>query len=702
MCRRPHGGEGVALPQELLLHEQLLLACHPLHSSFGLRAAELCLIQPLTAQLHSLFEAAFQHTHPYDELCVAGPAFLPSRPAVHPRTTASQPGVPQSVQFLGRVLFGVQLIHDIREQMQAGHVFRCHAAQIIVKVQVGIACRGVVQQFCTRQQLLAARCLLFALAEVGGCQRMVQHQLAVGAGGAPLFLFFGQGRHLDDLHRRRREQLPQQLIEPALFQLLPQGSEQSVRVEQQGRVAGVEPSGRCIDGVQHAVRDAARPLKGSELGGVEACHQQLLGDALLEDVVHGFAHCSGKLARRLFRRAPQHKLQGRLQRAVIEAHVDVRAQFFFQQGGFQRRLVRPQQGVQQDLHAQLALPVAECTGVPRQRTLSLVRLRPLGVVRDIPLRTDLLVLHRQAGAAGALGHTAQILLVEEGQLLGHVHLAVKGDAAVVGAVVAAVDPHILLIGQRRNGRRVAAGDEAVSRIREHCPAQSVLQLCVRRRQRPLHLVVDDAAHRAVFVPVPALLLEHALVHHGQRAEHRVEIDVHQVPEVRLVGGSEGIHRLVREGHSVQEGRHAALEQLQKRRLHRVLLAACQHRVLENVEHTGVVGGEGAEADAEGLVVVVVFHQQDSRPADVMGQHGQRSVLFGAVLTLDEGVAGILFHGLAPLYFLDFDSIVSSCPPKHNEWFVNHNSLANKKTLPCPKTKQRSKRFMPFLPDGTTP
>ena len=74
-------------------------------------------------------------------------------------------------------------------------------------------------------------------------------------------------------------------------------------------------------------------------------------------------------------------------------------------------------------------------------------------------------------------------------------------------------------------------------------------------------------------------------------------------------------------------------------------------MLEDVEHAGVVGREGAEADAEGLVVVVVFHQQDSRPADVMGQHGQRSVLFGAVLALDEGVAGILFHGLAPLYFL---------------------------------------------------
>ena len=76
-------------------------------------------------------------------------------------------------------------------------------------------------------------------------------------------------------------------------------------------------------------------------------------------------------------------------------------------------------------------------------------------------------------------------------------------------------------------------------------------------------------------------------------------------------------------------------------------------MLEDVEHAGIVGGKGAESDAEGLVVVVVLHQQDSRPADVVGQHSQRPVLFGALLALDEGIAGILFHGLAPLRFLDF-------------------------------------------------
>ena len=148
-----------------------------------------------------------------------------------------------------------------------------------------------------------------ALAEVGGCQRMVQHQLAVGAGGAPLFLFLGQGRHLDDLHRRRREQLPQQLIEPALFQLLPQGSEQSVRVEQQGRVADVEPSGRCIDGVQHAVRDAARPLQRSKLRRVQRGQQQVFRDALSQDVVHGFPHARGKPGRRILGGTAQHQLQ---------------------------------------------------------------------------------------------------------------------------------------------------------------------------------------------------------------------------------------------------------------------------------------------------------------------------------------------------------------------------------------------------------
>ena len=431
-------------------------------------------------------------------------------------------------------------------------------------------------------------------------------------------------------------------------------------MEQQSRVAGVQPAGGRVDGVQHAVRQAARPLQRSKLCRIQGCQQKLLRDALGKDPVHGFPDSGGKLCRRILGRAAQHQLQRRLQRAVVKLDVDVRAQLLFQQGRFQGRLVVAQQRVQQDLHAKLPLPIRKGSGVPRQCALHLIGLRLFGVIRDLHRRTRLLVLQRQVRAAGALRQLAQIVLVEERQLLRHVHLAVQGDAAVVRAVMAAVHPDVLLIGQGRDGRRVAARDKAVGRIREHRPLQRILQLGVGRGQRALHLIVDHAAHRAVCIAVPALLLEHASVHHGQRAEHRVQIDVQQVHKIRLVGACKGIHRLVREGHCVQEGRHAALQHLQKRRLDRVLFRPCQHRVFQNVEHAGVIGREGAESDAECFVAILIFHQKDRCAADVVGQHRQRAVLLRAVLTAHKSITGII-HRFALLCVFRFRWLYCTIP-----------------------------------------
>ena len=457
---------------------------------------------------------------------------------------------------------------------------------------------------------------------------------------------------MDHFHRCCRKQIPQQLVEPALRQLLPQGSKQHIGMQQQGRVAGVQPAGGRVDSIQHAVGQAARTLQRGKLRRVQGCQQQVLRDALGQHVIHRFPDGGGKLRRRFLGRAPQHQFQRRLQSAVIKADVDVCAQLLFQQRRFQGRLVVAQQRIQQDLHAQLSFPVREGSGVPRQCALHLIGLRLFGVVGDLQRRTCLLVLQRQMRAAGALGHLAQIVLVEEGQLLGHIHLAVQGDAAVVRAVMAAVHPDVFLIGQGRNGCRVAARNEAVGRIREHRPFQRILQLGVGRSQCTLHLVVNHAAHGAVCIAVPALLLKHALVHHGKRAKHRVQIDVQQVHEVRLVGACEGIDRLVREGHGVQKRRHAAFQHLQERRLDRILLRPRQYRVLQNVEHAGVVGGEGAESDAERLVHVLIFHQKDRRAADVVGQHRQRAVLLGAVLTAHKGITGIV-HRFALLCVFHF-------------------------------------------------
>ena len=351
---------------------------------------------------------------------------------------------------------------------------------------------------------------------------------------------------------------------------------------------------------------------------------------------------------RIHRSTAQQQLQGGLQGAVVKADVDICAQLLGQQRGLEGRAVGAQQRTQQNLHTQLPLPVGKCAGVPCQCALHLVRLGLVGVVGQLHECAGLLVLHGQAGTGSGLGHLGQVVLIQPCQLIGHVHLAVQGDAAVVGAVMAAVHPLVFLIGQGGDGRRVAAGHKAVSGIREHRPLQGVLQLSIRGGQRTLHLVVDYTADRAVCIPVPALLLEHGRVYHSQRAEHRVQVDIHQVAEIGLVGGGKGIDRFVREGHCVEEGRHAAFEQLHKGGTDRVFFAARQHRVLQNVEHTGVIGREGAEADTESLVDVLVLHQQHGCAADVMGEQGQSTVLLGAVLGAQDGITGIVCHFYSPL------------------------------------------------------
>ena len=239
--------------------------------------------------------------------------------------------------------------------------------------------------------------------------------------------------------------------------------------------------------------------------------------------------------------------------------------------------------------------------------------------------------------------------------------------------MAVIYPLILFIGQRRDAGRVAAGNKAVGRIREHGPFQCIFQLSIRCSQSALHLVVHHSAHGAVGTAVPALLLKHALVHHGQRAEHRVQVDIHQVFEVGLIGRSERVHRLIREGHRIQERCHAAFEQLQERRGHRVFFAACQHRVLQNVEHAGVIGREGAKADAKRLVGILIFHQQHRSTAHIVGKHGQGSVLFRAVLGTHEGITGKSFHFVFSFVVLkSFDTIVSFAAQKDNYRFVNNN------------------------------
>ena len=137
----------------------------------------------------------------------------------------------------------------------------------------------MAQQGGTGQLLGAALRGGIACAKVGGGERVLQHQLAIGACRGGGFLRLGCGGNLQHLHRSGGEQLPQQGVEPALFQLIAQGGEELVGVQQQGGIAGVQPAGGSIDCVQHTVRQTARALQRGKFGLVQSRQQQVVRNA---------------------------------------------------------------------------------------------------------------------------------------------------------------------------------------------------------------------------------------------------------------------------------------------------------------------------------------------------------------------------------------------------------------------------------------
>ena len=273
------GGKLVALLDEQLLHAQLQLADHPGIGGFGGSAGKDGIVQPLAADLHRLFQAAFQQAQAEGQFRVAGSALLPPGPEIQLGAAVAQPCAAQGVQLLGGMGGGIQLVQHIGEQVQVLQLLRGDSAKIIVEIQVQAAGRGVAQQGGTGQLLGAALRGGIARAKVGGGEGVLQHQLAIGACRGGGFLGLGCSGNLQHLHRGGGKQLPQQGVEPALLQFAAQGGKELVRVQQQGGIAGVQPAGGGVDGVQHAVRQAARALQRGKLGLVQSGQQQVVGDA---------------------------------------------------------------------------------------------------------------------------------------------------------------------------------------------------------------------------------------------------------------------------------------------------------------------------------------------------------------------------------------------------------------------------------------
>ena len=172
--------------------------------------------------------------------------------------------------------------------------------------------------------------------------------------------------------------------------------------------------------------------------------------------------------------------------------------------------------------------------------------------------------------------TAQILLIQPLQFFGHIHVPVEINVAVGGMIVRSVEIKKCLIRQLRHVFGISARLIAIAGIRKQHLLGVPLQHALRGGKRPFHLVV----YHAVIRQLPVLFLQLIVppfLHKDLRLfinigiQHRVQIYIHQILKILVIGAGHRIHRLVRIRHGIEERVHGTFHQLHKGVFYRKLL-----------------------------------------------------------------------------------------------------------------------------------
>ena len=356
----------------------------------------------------------------------------------------------------------------------------------------------------------------------------------------------------------------------------------------------------------------------------------------------------------------------------------VAAQAGGQNGLLNRRFVGAQQCFKQDIRRDRAFAVERVAQHQAQAHQGVLgcggHLDALVLAGHGRLHAQRIGRHRGRVLAGGDGsvHAAargarlrQIALVQKGQGAVHVQVAVERYIRVGRIVVARVRVQELLVGERGNRARVATALVCIGGVGVERGVDGVVQHTHGVGQRTLHLVEHHAviaqralaqargaavalaldALRQVQLVVPALLLKNGGLGIDGRVEHRVQVHVHQVVQILLVGGGNGVDGLVGVGHGVEKRLHGALDQIDKRLLDGELSRSAQHRVLKNMEHAGGIGRRRLKANGKGLVFVVACQVQQASARGSVSQHVSVRVELGHGLAALDGkaVAGSAGH-----------------------------------------------------------
>ena len=381
----------------------------------------------------------------------------------------------------------------------------------------------------------------------------------------------------------------------------------------------VEPAVEALDPVHQSLRIGAEiRFPRPELCHIDGCLHHIVVQAAVRQMLQGLLHHPQEIILPVRGGVPRVHGEIRLPDAVIVAAVRI-----FPDAGLDQRLVKRrsrdlQQHIAQSLesivHQRIQFPAhpdvqGEAGSIVLGFTLGDGVLHDLFHRRGEGLRKPDLRVHRPPVITG------EIFAVDIGEVLRHVGVSVQIDEGIGRMIVAGVEIQIIPVGQLRDHGRISAGLLRIGMAREQRLVHGPLQNAVRGRIDALHLVVDDAVQRkrsisGLHLVVPALLPEDLLLPVQVRVEHRVQIDVHQVPEVRLIAARHRIDGLVRVGHGVQEGVERALHQLHKRIFGGILLRPAEDRVLHDVGHTGGIPRRGPESDGKHLVRIIAEKQKD--------------------------------------------------------------------------------------------
>ena len=206
--------------------------------------------------------------------------------------------------------------------------------------------------------------------------------------------------------------------------------------------------------------------------------------------------CELLRARRL--RLADHDAEERLKDIALVVRIHIAAKPRIDECLPQRRTLHPQQRVIENLQRHDALHVRRIADHPAKREKGILcewLLRADGIemiLADARRECSLTINTRRHGNAVKM---RKVGTVEIRQLLLDVKITIEIDITVGRMIVARMERKELLLRQRGNRLGIAARLIAVRRIGIECRHDAAAEEIIRRRECPLHLIVDHATVR---------------------------------------------------------------------------------------------------------------------------------------------------------------------------------------------------------------